>query len=211
MKLFVKVFLAMFLILSIYGAYSATKIYADAENDYILALENQVALLENQVTQLETHNNVLKEQIRLYDEQILLLEEYMQKKDSEIDRLMGFVRTTEDYHELVRIVEAEAGGESYEGKMQVASVVVNRVSKGFGETVHDVIYQPKQFSPIQDGRFIEVEISNDSILATEEIIKKGSASNALYFMNPTFAAEKSRDWMRTLTYVATVGNHEFYR
>ena len=58
---------------------------------------------------------------------------------------------------LAALIQCEAGGESYEGKLAVGSVVMNRVdSSYFPDTVVGVIYQSGQFSPVASGRFAVV-------------------------------------------------------
>lgn len=55
---------------------------------------------------------------------------------------------------LAAIIECEAGGECYEGKVAVGAVVLNRVSSSrFPNTVMGVITQKNQFSPVASGRF----------------------------------------------------------
>ena len=55
---------------------------------------------------------------------------------------------------LAAIVQCEAGGESDQGKLAVAAVVVNRVqSKNYPNSVEKVIKQKGQFSPVASGRF----------------------------------------------------------
>ncbi len=50
------------------------------------------------------------------------------------------------------IINCEAGGESYQGKLAVGIVVVNRMnSKAFPNTLRGVIYQKGQFSPVRNG------------------------------------------------------------
>jgi len=50
------------------------------------------------------------------------------------------------------IIDWEAGWESYEGKLAVANVVLNRVrSERYGSTITDVIYARNQFSGVSDG------------------------------------------------------------
>ena len=50
---------------------------------------------------------------------------------------------------LACIIDWEAGSESYEGKLAVANVVLNRVKSGkWGSSITSVIYAPKQFSGI---------------------------------------------------------------
>lgn len=58
---------------------------------------------------------------------------------------------------LAAIIECEAGGESYEGKIAVGAVVLNRVrSSSFPGTVSGVIYQSGQFSPAGSGKLQQV-------------------------------------------------------
>ncbi len=57
---------------------------------------------------------------------------------------------------LARIIEAEAGGEPYKGKVAVGNVILNRVkSKDFPNTIYNVIFEYfgniPQFSPVQEG------------------------------------------------------------
>ena len=53
----------------------------------------------------------------------------------------------EDINLLATIVTLESGGESYEGQLAVANVIINRLLSGhWGDTVADVVYAPYQFS-----------------------------------------------------------------
>lgn len=53
---------------------------------------------------------------------------------------------------MASIINCEAGGESYQGKLAVGIVVMNRVkAKNFPNTVRKVIYQKFQFSPVRNG------------------------------------------------------------
>ena len=55
---------------------------------------------------------------------------------------------------MAAIIEVEAGDQSYEGRLAVGSVVMNRVeSSQFPNTISGVIYQSGQFSPVASGRF----------------------------------------------------------
>lgn len=57
-----------------------------------------------------------------------------------------------DLRLMASIINCEAGGESYQGKLAVGIVVMNRVaSKSFPDTVKGVIYQKYQFSPVRNG------------------------------------------------------------
>lgn len=61
--------------------------------------------------------------------------------------------TDEEIYLVATVVAMEALGESYEGKLAVANVIVNRVLSGrWGNTIEDVIYAPNQFSGANSGR-----------------------------------------------------------
>lgn len=53
---------------------------------------------------------------------------------------------------MAAIINCEAGSESYQGKLAVGIVIMNRVrSSKFPNTVKKVIYQKRQFSPVRNG------------------------------------------------------------
>lgn len=125
--------------------------------------------------------------------------------------------TTQDYENLLRIVEAEAGGEDRKGKLLVANVILNRVlDEQFPDTVTEVIFQEEegvcQFSPVRDGRFYKVEVSDETIEAVEAALYGEDYSNgALYFMARAYADKAKAAWFdQNLTKLFTYGGHEFF-
>lgn len=116
----------------------------------------------------------------------------------------------EDSYLLAKIAMAEAEGEDVEGKALVILVVLNRVwTDEFPGTIHDVIYQKSQFSPIANGRFDRVEPDDECYEALEMVMSGWDESDgALYF-----ESEKSADnWhSRHLEYLFTHGGHRFYK
>lgn len=123
----------------------------------------------------------------------------------------------EEYQILLKIVEAEAGGEDIKGKILVANVVLNRVeSDKFPDTVKEVVYQKEnnlyQFSPMHDGRFRQVKISEETIEAVDRAVNGEDLSQGALF----FAARKSADpekmkWFDNhLTRLFSYGGHEFF-
>jgi N-acetylmuramoyl-L-alanine amidase len=112
---------------------------------------------------------------------------------------------------FARLVEAEAKGESYEGKVAVATVVLNRVdSPEFPNTVTEVINEvvgtAYAFSPVQNGE-INNPASDESIRAVEEALTRQDRLNdSVYFYNPEIATDS---WITTREVVKTVGNHVF--
>lgn len=58
---------------------------------------------------------------------------------------------------MAAIIECEAGGESYEGKIGVGAVILNRMrSSEFPNTLSEVIYQNGQFEPVWTGKLASV-------------------------------------------------------
>lgn len=119
---------------------------------------------------------------------------------------------------LLRIVEAEATGENIRGKMLVANVVLNRVnSSKFPNSVEKVVFQKNgsvyQFSPIKDGRYYKVSISNDTKKAVSRVLNgEDYSQGALFFMSRSRAVSGSVTWFDTkLCKVFKYGTHEFYK
>ncbi|TLS37558.1 cell wall hydrolase [Pseudalkalibacillus caeni] len=112
---------------------------------------------------------------------------------------------------LARLVNAEAKGEPYAGKVAVATVVLNRVdSSDFPNSVHNVVYQKAYghyaFTPVQNGE-INKPASWSSKKAVEEAIAfRGQGQDSLYFYNPRTATS---DWITTREVTVTIGKHRF--
>ena len=65
--------------------------------------------------------------------------------------------TQEELDLMAAIIECEAGGESYEGKIAVGAVIMNRInSDRFPNTLEEVVYQRGQFSPAASGKLARV-------------------------------------------------------
>lgn len=117
-------------------------------------------------------------------------------------RYIGITVTGDELRELAAAVYLEARGESAEGQQAVAEVVLNRVlADNFPGTVHDVLYQPGQFTPADkiaettptDAQYeaVEAALSGDNILPVDVV----------YFST---SGENSRIW-------GTIGGHVFCR
>ena len=83
---------------------------------------------------------------------------------------------------LFRVVQAEIGDYSFEQKVNVANVILNRVDhEQFGESLSEVLI-PSQFSTISNGRINKVKVSEDTILACEYAFLFADTTNgALFF------------------------------
>ena len=122
-----------------------------------------------------------------------------------------------DYENLLRIVEAEAGTEDVKGRILIANVIMNRVSNSeFPNTVTDVIFDQKngvpQFSPIYDGRFYEVTVSDDTREAVKQALEGVDYSQgALFFLQRSAAEKQNVSWFdKDLKKIFKYGVHEFY-
>ena len=134
-----------------------------------------------------------------------------------LEQTMQYQLSDQDYNTLLRIVEAEAGGEDEDGKLLVANVVLNRVnSETFPDTVTAVVMQKEQgvaqFSPTVDGRFQNVRISEETYAAVERALYGEDISQgALYFCARQKANSEKMQWFdRKLTRLFSYGNHEFF-
>ena len=124
----------------------------------------------------------------------------------------------EDLEALLRIVEAEAGNEDEDGRLLVANVVLNRVNdEYFPDTVLDVVFQKEkgvsQFSPVANGRYYRVKISEETISAVSRaLMGEDISQGALYFVARKHASRSKLKWFDThLTYLFVHGGHEFFK
>ena len=119
--------------------------------------------------------------------------------------------TQEDIYLMSQVVYAESKGEPFEGKVAVASVILNRaVDSNFPNSVRDVIFQPYAFSCIVDGQ-ISVEPSQECFDAVYEALSGNDPTDsALYFYNPEIA---TCNWMKGVEKFNShsIGQHLFFR
>lgn len=125
--------------------------------------------------------------------------------------------TDQDYEALLRIVQAEAGGEEPQGRTLVAEVILNRVlAEQFASSVYDVVFErtggSPQFAPTADGRFYTVEVTPETVEAVEQAIHGEDLSQgALFFSARSKADKNDMAWFdRNLKWLFQYGGHEFY-
>ena len=87
--------------------------------------------------------------------------------------------TEEELDLMARLIQSEGGIESYETKLKIGSVVLNRVlDPNFPNTLSEVIYQKNQFSVTWlkiDGKYmIENTASEEATKAAFEVLTYGS-------------------------------------
>lgn len=115
--------------------------------------------------------------------------------------------TDEEVNLLAATVYCEAGNQSYEGKLAVANVVLNRIkSPQFPNTMKEVLYQKGQFSPASSGR-LEAAISRglpaDCVKAAKDAIAGNNNVEGYYFFNTVVDTSKVAGYIQ-------IGDHIFY-
>ena len=74
---------------------------------------------------------------------------------------------------LAALIQCEAGGEPYEGKVAVGAVVMNRLESGYASSIYGVIYQKGQFTPVASGSLakrLSRGVSSSCIQAAKEAL-----------------------------------------
>jgi len=120
--------------------------------------------------------------------------------------------SNEDVYWLSRIVESEASGEPFDGKLAVGNVVLNRAkSDEYPDTIYEVIFDRKngvQFEPVSNGTIYNTPTYESIVAAKCALEGKNIVGESLFFFNPAIAASR---WIENnRTYNMTIGNHCFY-
>lgn len=108
---------------------------------------------------------------------------------------------------LARVVNGEARGESYEGQVAIAAVVLNRVKhSSFPNSIAGVIYQPGAFTAVSDGQ-INAEMYTSCYNAARDALNGWDPTGgAIYYYNPSTATNQ---WIRSRKIIKTIGKHVF--
>jgi len=118
----------------------------------------------------------------------------------------------EDYMLLARLINAESGNQSLEGKIAVGNVIMNRIADSrFPDTISDVIYDRScgvQFTTAYNGS-LNKKPNAESYIAAKLCLEGYSVTDdCLYFLNPSISG---RSWVtRNRPYVMTIGDHAFF-
>ena len=121
--------------------------------------------------------------------------------------------SSDEYHTLLQIVEAEATGGDIMSKMMVAGVVLNRVRDShFPDTICEVVWQDAQFQPTMDGRIHSVSVTNETVEAVDRVLQgEDYSQGALFFVARSSAEEKNLTWFdSSLVRMFEYGGHEYY-
>lgn len=133
---------------------------------------------------------------------------------------LGLDREERDY--LIRTIAFEAGGETEQGMVAVAHVILNRARIGrWGENIRDVVTSPWQFEPWMTRRSqMENLVSDDARYKSAARIADGvlsgempdPTSGATHFLNPVIVRARRGGslpkWARGDG--LPIGRHTFY-
>lgn len=132
------------------------------------------------------------------------------EKQQKVSRNAPMSANEDELTMLAKIIYAEARGESYNGKVAVGAVVLNRVkSSRYPNTIRDVIFARNQFSPVSDGSYYSARPGNDEYQAARDALSGIDPTNG----SLTFYAYKSvrSSYHESLTHTVTIGNHKFFK
>ncbi|MDR2889331.1 MAG: cell wall hydrolase [Lachnospiraceae bacterium] len=166
------------------GLVNGTLATISGYDDQISQAEQEMIAHEQEIKERDANIKVLKEQ--LAEEQRLseLAAQMTWRSLSEVSFAEG------DRKLLANLIYCEAGNQPYTGQVAVGAVVMNRVlSPVFPNTIIEVIYQNKQFSPVASQR-LALALTEDRATAAcyraadEAMAGASPVGNFLFFRTP---------------------------
>jgi hypothetical protein len=132
-----------------------------------------------------------------------------------VDKFATTEQLDEQTNCLATAVYFEARGESLEGQLAVAHVVMNRAASGrYPPDWCSVVKQPAQFSFVRHGEFPQADTNSDAWRKAQAIAQLAAAnvvpsvSNDVLWYHATYVAPS---WGHRLNMVEKIGAHIFYR
>ncbi len=182
------------------GRLDSTNSSISAETDKLKDYDVQLAALDKTMKALESQTAAAQAQLAKQIAQRLA----MKKEDTS----GSYTASGSELEWLAATIQAEAGGESYTGKLAVGSVIMNRVkSSAFPNDIKSVITQNMQFASYRSGK-VELIIANGPnstcINAAQEVLNGARVGDYLFFMTKYYA-----DYYGIVDYTM-IGNHAFF-
>lgn len=113
----------------------------------------------------------------------------------------------QDLKLMANAVHGEARGESHEGQVAVAAVILNRIkSESFPNSVSGVIFQPGAFTAVADGQIWLTPNENSKRAVQDALNGWDPTGGCIYYFNPDTATSK---WIWTRPQVKRIGKHIF--
>lgn len=184
--------------------------YRNVINEYQLELEEEQKINQDLQRQLENIQQELNNKIKEVKD--LNTENAKLKRTASTGGVGSYSFNTREMDLFYRLVEAEAGGESIEGRIAVANVVLNRIrSPKYPDTLKEVIYQQNQFEVVSIGT-IDTKIPSEG---TKEAVRRAINGEKVVPEDTVifWAKYLSQDhaiWQHNKI-VTTIGVHHFSR
>ena len=119
--------------------------------------------------------------------------------------------TPKEVEILQNIVYCEARGEDEKGQILVANVIFNRVnSKGFPNTVEEVVFQKNAFEPTRNGAYENANPGAATITAVQKALSGVDYSQGATFFRTIRGATEDCWHEKSLTTLFDHGAHRFY-
>lgn len=143
-----------------------------------------------------------------------LRDSYVQKKEDFVMPQPWVQWSLEDTYCMEKNIFHEAGVESFEGKLAVGTVTINRLIDGrWGDTICEVVYAHKQFSWTLSEQLRAEKPTGELWIESQEAAawvlqayRHPHTDSSLHY----HADYVSPRWARQKTEVATIGAHIFY-
>ncbi|MBQ9503594.1 MAG: cell wall hydrolase [Lachnospiraceae bacterium] len=173
---------------------SSITAYAGAIDD----AEREALAIEQRIIEQNSTIAALRTQLQKEEELARQSQQMAKRSLSEVTFSGG------DRELLGALIQCEAGGEPYAGKIAVGAVVMNRVMSGaFPNTIVGVIYQPGQFEPVSSGRLairLSLGANEECLRAADEAMSGVNNIGECLFFRTVVPGIKG----------TVIGHHVFY-
>lgn len=184
---------------------SETKGNISTQKDKLASYEAQLKDLDKKMKQLESQTAAAQAELA---KQIAKRLEAMESAGKREDTSGAYAASASELEWLAATIQAEADGESYNGKLAVGSVIMNRVkSSSFPNSIVAVITQNMQFASYRSGKvelIIQRGPNSTCVQAAQEVLNGARVGDYLFFMTKYYA-----DYYRIADYTM-IGNHAFF-
>lgn len=173
---------------------------------YLIARKYEIAL-----DALRYENNTYTDMINIGQNLVIpMLPAVVASMQPNIAPATDAIYSSSEVDLLSRLITAEVQGESYEAKIAVGAVVMNRVeSDSFPDSINDVVYQNingyYQFTPVLNG-WINKPAQADCIKAAKEVLSGVDPTNGALFF---FENSITNTWLLSRPVSMTVDNMTF--
>lgn len=180
----------------------------NSTNSTISSEKSKLAEYEEQLQELDKKMKALESQVAAAQAKLAQQIAARLAATNREDTSGSYYATGSELEWLAATIQAEAGGESYTGKLAVGSVIMNRVmSSSFPNTIQGVITQNMQFASYRSGK-VELIMArgpnSTCIQAANEVLNGARVGDYLFFMTKYYA-----DYYGIMEYTM-IGNHAFF-